>query len=368
MQNNIEPISYQLEQFEFKKDIDKQDYIMYLFFCCFDYMIGNLDIDILNENTEYNFREFEKLCIRNGVEQYAALLYIHCRVYKEMSTDEAYISPSKVKGDKKYQIELTESLIPFFSSKIKSLKINISTSTEKAVLQDERLTSIIKEGLLSEYRNNKFNERCLTFEEAKKELQKGESQLWIDRYKNRWLMKQALRHRDFHIDEALIEEYAKEHTTEEEVNLKHLQNKLSLLKAKKGRTATNDQQGQLIEKISYLIRFDRFLAQNKCSDIESYTISNEDCRFIFSCLSFFGLIDKETAKSAKPNETHNSIRTKFEQYRKSRKDKHHTAKLRLTELQLNQIKASLNSNNGILIEFCRFWDVKMVDYSYWDLR
>lgn len=363
-----EPMTYQLEQFEFGQEIDIADYRVFLFLCCFDYTLGSIDIEALEADTEYNYREFEKLCIKNDCKEYAPFLYIHCRAFKAMSSDEIYEQPKKRQRENlTRQIEQTEALIPFFSAKNNSLKINISTSTEKGVLLDEKLVAIVRDSLLTTYKEKEYNKRNLTFEEAKNEIEAGVNSQWLDNYKNRWLVRQTLRYRAFEVDDALVEKYAEEHYKEEEVTLEHLVDRLGFLKGSmKGAPAINDKLAQLAEKISYLIRFENFLKDEKCDDIENFTMTNEHCRFIFSCLSFFELLDKNNAQTVPPDKTHNYIRTTIKQYQEKRKNKYYTGKLRFTELQLNHLKMNFGSKKPYTVEFCRFWDIKFINYQYWD--
>lgn len=358
-----ESITYQIERLAINNDTEQEDFISALFFCCFDYMIGNLSIDALQEDSQYNYEDFKDICIKYNLKKYAPYLYIHCRVYKENTEDEVSSIPQKKQNEEfKYQLQLIESLIPLFTVKDQGLRININTSLEKAVLTDDKLITIVKESLFNEYLKNNLNQKKLTFEEAKKVIENNQDLLWIEKYKNRWLIKLSLKHKEFEVDEALIEEYANEHYSEQEVSLTFLQEQLKTMKAtKRGRPAENDKLGQLAERISYLIRFDRFLSEKEYSDIETYSLSNEDCRFISECVSFFNLGDEENAK------THNNIRTRIEQYRKNRKNKYISEKSRFVEQQINQIKKHTREERSYDLIFCRFWDVKMIDYKHWDL-
>ncbi|MDL2303084.1 hypothetical protein LJC28_01685 [Dysgonomonas sp. OttesenSCG-928-D17] len=267
-----------------------------------------------------------------------------------------------------YEKQLTEALLPFFTPKhFESVKIKIINSLEDATITNNTLPLLIKDTLLNEYKTKCYHHKPITINEARGILKSDLDPQWVEDYKSRWNIRLSMRHREFEVDDVVIEEYAASHFEEEDINYDYLKNRLGQLQStSKGALATNDALAQFAERIFYFICYNRFLEQDQYDDIEQLPITNNESIFITKCLFYFQLIDLRNAQTE--SSARNYIRTIIKQYRQSRKDMYNHAKHRDTEKHLNRIRKYFRAGRTYYIDFCRFWDVKLIDYTYWDVK
>ncbi|MDH6311173.1 hypothetical protein M2451_004104 [Dysgonomonas sp. PFB1-18] len=361
----------QIEQLPLSKDTFQEEYITALYFCCFDYMLGNLCEDDLYADKNFPYIDFLNFYSDDSnIRKLAPYLYVHCRIQKEMSG--SLVKSSEEKDKEKevvaYEKELTKALLPFFTPKYsESVKIKIINSLDDATITNNTLPLLIKDTLLNEYKAKCYHHKPITINEARRILNSNSDPQWVEDYKSRWNVRLSMRHREFEVDDVVIEEYAAFHFEEEDINYNYLKNKFGQLQnTSKGALATNDTLAQFAERIFYFICYNRFLEQDQYDDIEQLPITDNESVFIAKCLSYFQLMDGRNAGT--DNSLRNYIRMIIKQYRQSRKDMYSHAKHRDTEKHLNRIRKYLRADKTYYIDFCHFWDVKLIDYTYWDVK
>ena len=99
----------------------------------------------------------------------------------------------------------------------------------------------------------------------------------------------------------LISEYAYDHSTEADLDVKELDRILTRIeevKSKRGPKESRINVKYVAHTLSALIRIERYLHSPGIGSIQKIGVTNPDCRFIHDVLVFFGLmIDYRTAKN-----------------------------------------------------------------------
>ena len=122
----------------------------------------------------------------------------------------------------------------------------------------------------------------------------------------------------------MINSYCEEHFSERPITLQFLYHQCDMItvskkKKKAGAKPKNDSVASLAERLSYLIRLNRFLNQNEVNDISKFSISNKDCRLIHDYLVIFKLIPNQRERNNTTTTPENYIKALIQNYRKNRK-------------------------------------------------
>lgn len=105
---------------------------------------------------------------------------------------------------------------------------------------------------------------------------------------------------------------------------------------KRGAPRKDNEELDLALTIAYIIRFDRFVEQKECSDINEYLniekLTNKEFGLINDILSSFDIKLQERANSSSP--IANYMRSRFKSYKKRKTDEDNTIEAHLNRLRL----------------------------------
>lgn len=351
------------------------------FYLCFKStaFIGTSIIERTSSEIKVDFKNFERLLIKTDLEQYTPLLWklglkeVYHKNYNQLQiapkefSDQIDVSLAHIEHIAKYQpekvfyenglkvidatseitkmeeLELIELLIFLFIENANGIKSTFKSNKYKKSINSNSpfITSLIIEALIKEYENRKYNLVNLSFEEARDEIENLIDKYWIRNYIERisdifqpnlyddiffvdgYDEPMDLEATEYYMDDNMIEEYAEDHYKQSDVNLELLIEKRDKIKSRiiktPGAKPKNDHIAKLAERLSYLIRLDRFLSQNNCDDIITFPIKNEDCRQIHNYLAFFQLIEDQRTKTNTTTSPENYIKALIRNYRKYRK-------------------------------------------------
>lgn len=241
---------------------------------------------------------------------------------------------------KNEELELTELLIFLLEEKQNGITLDFKSkiTNNKFNCKSDLLLDPIINNIINEYKKRNYNEANLSYEEAEWELNTFPDLQWIRDYFKRFPTiiqtdydndmyymegyENPINIHDTHnyIEAYMIEDYANDHYTNADITLQFLKDKHKALKArtKVGAKPKNDYIASMTERLSYLIRLDRFFQQDIHKDISKFPISNKDYRLIHDYLVFWQFIEdkRETKNSTTPE---NYIKSLINNYRKHRK-------------------------------------------------
>jgi hypothetical protein len=255
---------------------------------------------------------FKILMIKNDMQEYANHLLNYC--YNETKR---YIHKKERIEKKKVLSEYEEGLIGslrFLLSNTdgKNLSITINKSRNSHKITDVNVINAVTKGLITEYETTKLN-NYITIEEAENEIKMKKDIEWIRDWIKQYISiidKSELESIDISdidvfVCQKMIEDYSEFHQCLREIDLDFLTKSPSEfgveLDSDAGAKPKVEMVAKLAEQMSYLVRIDRFLNNQKgLTDIDEIKLTSQDCRFIYDCLAFFGQIDKLN-KSPKPN-------------------------------------------------------------------
>jgi hypothetical protein len=263
-----------------------------------------------------------------------------CVTYNEDGTKNIDTTSNTLRQE---ELELTELLIFLLEEKEKGICLNFKSATKNKNINTKNsfITTAITNKLIEEYDNRNLNEVNLSYDEAEWELLNVIDLQWIRSYIERFegvvqtdidndiyyfeVYDAAINIHDIenYIDAEMIEKYAEEHYTKAEITLEFLKDRgvelKSKVKKKAGAKAKNDNIASISERMSYLIRLERFMNQNEYKDISKFPISNKDCRLIHDYLVFFNLMPDQRKKCNTTTTPENYIKALIKNYRLHRK-------------------------------------------------
>lgn len=284
------------------------------------------------------FQNFNEILIENDMQEFANLLWNYFNQYliskdvvqKNNLNYETF--KNIIQDDNKIFEELTNLLHFLFSNRNKSINsIKIRKQRVKITINNKKniesvfSDSKILESSISEFEKRKYNEEALTINEAKEEIRKNTDSKWI----SKWIMQHEYNdlegfriyddidfeiHTDYFnpstgkqlsgevIINQMIQDYAESHVMEREVTSQFIEKLIDerfSSNKKSGPPEKNKDLKIIVRSLSYLKRIDRYLNNEKVTDIEQIKLESDDCKFAFDCIDFFNLNDKEN-KSPKP--------------------------------------------------------------------
>lgn len=309
---------------------------------CFDLL--PVEVTALNPLLTEKFKMdgFVRLLLKTDLEVYAELLYRY--VLSHNIKDAAVISDDE-------SIQLTTALNFLFSNDFDDVELNIKSVKKKSsslVLKGENISKCLLASLISNYEEIGLNLEPLTYAEAKQIVSKYSSVNfnkedcddsidieWLSKYEyespevkrmDKMLISIGLVRvptvptEDYnYYSTEMVERYASEHKIKREVTKELISRRLAELEAKPGAKPKNDGLSQFVEKVSYLMRMNRFLKQDDIVDIEQFPIRNQDCCLIHDLLVFFDLIDDQRSREHTSTTPEAYIKSLIRNYRKSRK-------------------------------------------------
>lgn len=235
--------------------------------------------------------------------------------------------------------ELIETLIFLFENKNSNTSITLKSGKFKnnnfKTSNNEIIDTLI-DGLKSKLIERNLNTDCLSYEDAKYEILDLKDIDWIKNWIERYIKENDINRQEGtefsfninnpieYIDNDMINSYCAEHFSERPITLQFLYHQCDMItvskkKKKAGAKPKNDSVASLAERLSYLIRLNRFLNQNEENDISKFSISNKDCRLIHDYLVIFKLIPNQRERNNTTTTPENYIKALIQNYRKNRK-------------------------------------------------
>lgn len=235
--------------------------------------------------------------------------------------------------------ELIETLIFLFENKNSNTSMTLKSGKLKnnnLKTSNKDISDALMEGLITKLIERNLNTDFLSYEDAKYEILNLKDVDWIKNWIEKYIIENDLRNqvgREFsininnpseYIDNDMINSYCEEHFSERSITLQFLYHQCDLIKIdktkkKRGAKPKNDSVASLAERLSYLIRLNRFLNQNEENDISKFSISNKDCRLIHDYLVIFKLIPNQRERNNTTTTPENYIKALIQNYRKNRK-------------------------------------------------
>lgn len=329
---------------------EEQDIAISLFNSSFGFSIANIDEQKLYVDNKYSYDDFRDIWVKADLKKYAALMYIYCQIFrKKYDNSEMTEEISENESNIDYEIKLLKLLIPFFTTE--TPQINIKGG---GLITDNNIIKEIGLLLSNKYESEGFCSKPLTIGQAKQEIIDKTDQVWMEGYKLRRDLSTWVQYDDLDFDLTMIEWYAKEHFQKIELSKEHLLSRLNELemskKSKKEKAESLEKNANIWrfgEKVSYIIAFDKFRSQKKCSSIEEFKITDKDRKTIHDCLAFFDLIeDKSQIKIQNSTATttpQKYVYQRLDYYRKNIKDKFENENERITEKEINLFRSYLNN-------------------------
>ena len=339
----------------------------------------------INENvkkeiiSDFNFdkEKFKRLLFKTDLEQFTELLWnfglkeVFLKHFKEYSNKESIFNQDYLEHIIKYRpefvtyykdglssidisskekktenLELTHLLIFLLEEIETGINVNFRSNllNKNFNTKNDFFLKLIINTLINEYVTRKLNKVNLTYEEAEMELLAAEDRYWVREYMARienvhYIPEgrcfyfedndESIDEQDIHgyISTDMIEEYADDHYKSADINLDLLKEKQAELSSelikKVGAKPKNDNIANISERLSYLIRLDRFFSQDEYNDIYEFPLSNKDCRLIHDYLSFYYLIPDQNSKTNTTSSSENYIKALIKNYRTHRANKIH---------------------------------------------
>lgn len=235
--------------------------------------------------------------------------------------------------------ELIETLIFLFENKNSNTSMTLKSGKLKnnnLKTSNKDISDALMEGLITKLIERKLNTDFLSYEDAKYEILNLKDIDWIKNWIEKYIIENDLRNqvsKEFsininnpseYIDNDMINSYCEEHFSERPITLQFLYHQCDMItvskkKKKAGAKPKNDSLASLAERLSYLIRLNRFLNQNEVNDISKFSISNKDCRLIHDYLVIFQLIPNQRERNNTTTTPENYIKALIQNYRKNRK-------------------------------------------------
>lgn len=235
--------------------------------------------------------------------------------------------------------ELIETLIFLFENKNSNTSMTLKSGKLKnnnLKTSNKDISDALMEGLITKLIERNLNTDLLSYEDAKYEILNLKDIDWIKNWIEKYIIENDLRNqvsKEFsininnpseYIDNDMINSYCEEHFSERPITLQFLYHQCDMItvskkKKKAGAKPKNDSLASLAERLSYLIRLNRFLNQNEVNDISKFSISNKDCRLIHDYLVIFQLIPNQRERNNTTTTPENYIKALIQNYRKNRK-------------------------------------------------
>lgn len=218
-------------------------------------------------------------------------------------------------------IKITELVLLLYNSSSSNHGIDISFSNVRQTVKinNQTITNTILDALITKYKQSKLDYSKMSNEEARENIIALKDKKWFKEY----CFDSRIKHSELSVEnptEELVRSYAESHSLKREITKEFLQLKLKELEKLKpekkvGTKQKNNKIASLALDLSYLIRIESFLYQNKCEHIFDFELSNETCRIIYDYLDYWGLIrDNLTGKN--PSTRHSYIAAMIKQYKK----------------------------------------------------
>lgn len=253
---------------------------------------------------------FKKLLIIHDMDEYLNFFLSYNWTKKEIEDFENTFYTVKPYYDRRAL--LCESLLILLAGNNHSKTIRIQNPIKEIPIKDGIIIDVILQALLDHFQQERYDVTILTKEEAKSEI--VHDNFWVDEWKSG--IKDSLINQNFSeepIESIMLFDYAINHQRKREINLEFLN---SILENEKHVGARRKNIFLAIEifQLSYLCRINRFLKQEKISDIEKFKLDNKDCRFIHDCLVVFKRLEDRSKDKTTVTTPEKYIRSVLKQF------------------------------------------------------
>lgn len=296
------------------KGYSKQD----LFSICFRNITAERNDELISE-FQIDVEKFERFLVKTSLEDYSKELLNVGLNFIFSKANPVIVKRSDMSIDKHMPFvieeELSKTLIYLLSNKDNDVSLSLKSQgkyVDNFKIDSQFIISQITEKLLDTFKTRGFNIERMTFAEAQHEIKTNPDNDWINEYRNYFA--------DECVEEDLIQRYGETHYIERDITVEYLKSKSKIKeKEKVGAKAKNLELAELVEKLSFLLRFKSFLNQDKYPDFSNYPLKNKDCILIFEYLSFFDLLEGYIITS-KPESYIKAILKNFDIYKKKEKN------------------------------------------------
>lgn len=292
------------------KSYSKQD----LFSICFRNITAESNDELISE-FQMDVEKFERFLVKTSLEDYCKELLNVGLNFIFSKANPVIVKRSDISIDKHMPFaakeELSKILIYLLSNKDNDISLSLKSQgkyVDNFKIDSQFIISQITEKLLDTFKTRGFNLERMSFTEAQQEINTNPDNDWLNEYCK------------YYEGDSLIQRYGEMHYIEREITIEYLKSKLKKRKKEKvGAKAKNLELAELVEKLSYLLRFDSFLNQDEYPDFSNYPLKNKDCILIFEYLSFFDLLEGYVITS-KPESYIKAIIKNFDTYKKKEKN------------------------------------------------
>lgn len=302
------------------------------FNACMTYSIQKIDpfkLDIQKEIHEYNFQEFNKIMIKHDMDEYSDLLFnyfINILIINSLNAKNTINMDSQENDE--FCLDLLKSL-HFLTNhpKEKTISINISKSTDKYSITNERLIFESENYLQKLYKN--YFKTMYSIEELDEELLDKKNKEWITIWvkhneiqgldSNDALYEKIEEGKTYYsnlsnehlsgkeIRENIKNDFRMSHSKVKELNIENIKDLIvefeNRLAKKQGADVKNQHLTILAYELSDLWRINKFLNDKNITEIDQIGATNKQYRFIYNFLDFWGFIyDKD--KKTSPHENY----------------------------------------------------------------
>lgn len=314
------------------------------FHACMRNSVKKLRVFELNkkkESREYDFKDFDKICIKHDLEEYSELLYnyfLDLLEHNRLNYNSYNSYFTSIREHDEYCLDLLETihfLHSILNDEIKSITLQKSKVSHQIL--NERLIYDIEQNLNSLFTRN--FKSIYSNEEADNELRKQKNKKWFtDRMKEYEF--QSLENIDFVFEDIednqifypkpyyeqltgkelkieIINSFRKTNPKVCELSLKnieHLKHEIqNRLKRKKGPPKKNLHIAILAFELEDILKIEKLMKNNENSEIDNIALNSNDYRFIYDCLDFWGFLPSDEIQSPKQNYIRTSILKPFKE-------------------------------------------------------
>lgn len=298
------------------------------------------------EKRNLNYSELKAILFGTSLESFFDLLIEYHNKYESAQEAKKYIAELLYKNYRdnySEEIKYTELLL-FIEEKLgKSYGIDITfknSSLKKIEIRDDEYLKYIYEATNKFYIDKGYNNLYLTHEEALDKLRKP---LFVKDLKQAYEkcgLDQSLIDIN-NIPEEVIDYYSKTVYLKREVDRNFLIAKINDLHSRlkvfeetvnPGRKFINQEVSRYALNLSYLIRLERFITQDKVDNIFDMKLINKDLKLIYEYVLFWGMKKKEDIGSG-----YNNVDNWIRKYKELTPD----AKNNINVIRINQLRAAI---------------------------
>jgi hypothetical protein len=251
---------------------------------------------------------FKKIMYKFDMEEYTMILLYYFTVmsnFKNINVldNNSFVFNDNREAEQQLEIDLTKALLFLYSDKsIDNTSITINKSRSSITIQNNTVVKHLANEIFLKYRSKGYNRINRTYEEAKKLMLADENwskkvyhEVNIGTEINPIIVQQE--------NEEEISMFAHSFTKEVTLNKDNLKVRLKYITTKyhkkRGAKVKNSCLASLIENLTFLKRIDKYINQPEIKHVCDMPLTNNDCRFVYACLTFFMIIEDNSINRSK---------------------------------------------------------------------